>query len=461
MKSKILTLGTLLIATTLVVTACGGNSGNNNAANSSAGTDNSASDSSNANASSGNSNSGAASDEKITLKMMHLWPDGSNSAQNKMVTEIINEYEQANPNVTIDTEVLENEQYKNKLKVLSASNDLPDVGFTWAAGFMDPYVNGNMFAPLDDLLQGQLKDKFVAGTTEAYSFSGKTYALPVELNIVPVYYNKEIFAKYNLQAPKTLDELKTVIKTLNANNVTPITLGGKDAWPSSFWYMYLADRIGGPDVMDKAVASNDFNDPALLDAAKQAQELVNMNAFVKGYNGLSNEEAKALFMNEKAAMFAMGTWEVPNYTTSPDVPQAFKDKIGYFKFPTVDGGKGNVDDWVGGPGVGLFVSQNSKHVDEAKKFVSFFVQKWGEHSVTDAGVIPATKVDTSTVKLPPMFIDLLNELNKASKVTLYLDTQMKPGASDAHHNLVQALLGKAVTPEEFIKKQDDALKAGK
>ncbi|QHW33488.1 extracellular solute-binding protein [Paenibacillus rhizovicinus] len=456
MKRHYVMTSTLLAAVLLVATACG-NTNNSNSGSQS----NTSGNNANANATSGNAGSNAGTGEKMTLKMMHLWPDGSNSAQNKMVSEIIKEYEEANPNVTITTEVLETEQYKNKLKILSASNDMPDVGFTWAAGFMDPYVNGNKFAPLDDLLQGDLKDKFVAGTTEAYAFNGKTYALPVELNIVPVYYNKDIFAKYKLTPPQTLDDLKKIIQTLNDNKVTPITLGGKDAWPASFWYMYMADRIGGADLLDKAVAGNDFTDPALLEAAKQAQELVDMNAFVKGANGLSNEEAKALFMNEQAAMYAMGTWEVPNYTTAADIPQAFKDKIGYFKFPTVAGGKGSVDDWVGGPGVGLFVSQNSKHVEEAKKFVSFFVQKWGEHSVTDAGVIPATKVDTSTVKLPQMFIDLLNELNKASKVTLYLDTQMKPGASATHINMVQALFGKAVTPEEFIKKQDDALKAGK
>ncbi|QHT62574.1 extracellular solute-binding protein [Paenibacillus lycopersici] len=450
MKRNVLATSTLLAALLLVATACGStadNNGSNNSGNQAAEAENAA--------------SGSAGGEKITLKMMHLWPDGSNSAQNKMVKEIIQEYEDANPNVTIATEVLENEQYKSKLKVLSASNALPDVGFTWAAGFMDPYVNGNMFAPMDDLLQGDLKDKFVAGTTEAYAFGGKTYALPVELNIVPVYYNKDIFAKYNLTPPQTLDDLKNIVKTLNDNKVTPITLGGKDGWPASFWYMYLAERLGGKDMLDKAVAGKDFSDPALLEAAKQAQELVKMNAFVKGANGLSNDEAKALFMNEQAAMFAMGTWEVPNYTTAADVPQAFKDKIGYFKFPTVAGGQGSVDDWVGGPGVGLFVSQNSKHVEEAKKFVSFFVQKWGEHSVTDAGVIPATKVDTSTLKLPAMFTDLLNELNKANKVTLYLDTQMKPGASSTHINMVQALFGSAVTPEEFIKKQDEALKADK
>ncbi|CAH1059245.1 extracellular solute-binding protein [Paenibacillus sp. FSL H8-0261] len=393
--------------------------------------------------------------------MMHLWPDSNNSAQNKMVKEIIREFEEANPNITIKTEVLENEQYKSKLKVLAASNDLPDIGFTWAAGFMDPYVRGDKFAAVDDLLQDELKGKFVAGTTEGYSFDGKTYALPVELNIVPVYYNKEIFSEFNLQPPQTLDDLKAIIRTLNNNGITPVTLGGKDGWPASFWYMYLADRIGGPNLMDKAVADQDFTDPSLLEAARQVQELVNLNTFIKGYNGLSNDEAKVQFMNGKSAMFVTGTWELPDFTTTTNIAQEFKVNIGYFKFPTVEGGKGNVDDWVGGPGTGLFVSKNSKHALEAKEFVSFFVQKWGEHSVVNAGVIPATKVDTAAIKLPQMFIDLLNELNKANKVTLYLDTQMKPVASTIHMNQIQALFGEAVTPEEFIKKQDDALKADK
>ncbi|MFC5530628.1 extracellular solute-binding protein [Cohnella yongneupensis] len=428
------TTSIVVLALVLVLTACEGRNNNGNA---------------------------AKADEKITLNMMHLWPEGTSKQQYRLVNQIIEEYKEVNPNVTIKTEILENEQYKSKLKILSASNSLPDIGLTWAAGFIEPYVKGNMFAPLDDLLQGELKDKFVAGTTEAYASEGQSYALPVELNIVPIYYNKEIFAKYNLQPPQTLDDLKYIIETLNDNGVTPITLGGKDAWTASFWYMYLAERIGGADLLDKSVAGNTFTDPQLIEAAKQMQELVDRNAFIKGFNGLSNDEARAEFNKGKAAMYAMGTWEVPNFTTNPDVPQAFKDKVGFFKFPTVSGGKGELNDFVGGPGVGLFISEKSAHKEEAKKFVSFFVQKWGEHSVVDAGIIPATKVDTSAIKLPQMFIDLLNELSAAKKFTLYLDVQMKPVAAQEHYNLVQALLGKAVTPEEFALKQEEALKAGK
>ncbi|HZG15347.1 MAG TPA: extracellular solute-binding protein [Candidatus Bathyarchaeia archaeon] len=396
--------------------------------------------------------------EKVTLSFMHLWPAGSSKQHNMIVNDIIQEFQAAHPNVTIKTEILENEQYKNKLKVLSASNELPDVGMTWAAGFLEPYVKGKLFAPVDDILDGGLKESFVPGTTEAYAIDSKTYALPVELNIVPVYYNKAIFAKYNLQPPQTYEEFTNVVKTLADNGVPPIALGNKDRWTGSLWYMYLADRIGGAEALKKAIdRSGTFEDPSLVQAANEVQKLVDMNAFVKGFNGLSNDEGKSEFMNGKAAMYLMGTWELPNYTTNESVPKEFRESIGFFKFPTVAGGKGNVDSWVGGPGVGLFVAENSEVKEEAKQFAKFFIEKWGEQSVTKAGVIPATKVDTSKVQLPQMYIDILSELNKASNITLFADVQMSPGVAQTHLNMIQSLFGKEVPPEEFAKKHEEAL----
>ena len=408
--------------------------------------------------SSGESSEGSSGGDDVTVKLMHLWPSGSSKQHNMIVNDIAAEYEKENPGVKIEQEILSNEQYKEKLKVLSASNELPDVGMTWAAGFLDPYVKGNKFAPLDDILEGGLKDSFIAGTTEAYAVDGKTYGLPLELNIAPVYYNKKIFEKYNLEVPETYEDFKNIVKTLADNGVTPITLGNKDRWTGSLWYMYLADRLGGPETLTNAInRSGTFEDPALVKAAEEIQNLVGMDAFVKGFNGLSNDEAKGPFMNEQAAMYLMGSWELPNYTTNEDVPQEFRDSVGFFKFPAVEGGKGDINSFVGGPGVGLFVSEDSEVKEEAKKFVEFFVQKWGERSVTDAGVIPATKVDTASVELPQMYIDVLDELSNASNITLYADVQMSASVAEEHLNMIQALFGGEVKPEEFAKKHEEAL----
>src|SRR5699024_1962371 len=169
----------------------------------------------------------------------------------KVVNEIIDDFEAENEGVSIDLEVLSNAQYKDKIKVLSTSDELPDVGMTWAAGYMEPYVEGDMYAPLDDVIE---KDDFVSGTTEAFAVDGTTYGLPLELNISTIFYNKAIFNEYDLEEPQTLEELNKIVASLNENGIKPIALGNKDAWTGSMWYMYLADRLAGDeDVLTKAI----------------------------------------------------------------------------------------------------------------------------------------------------------------------------------------------------------------
>lgn len=400
--------------------------------------------------------------EQVTINMMHLWPESGAPAQFRIVNQIIEEYQNANPHVTIKREVLENERYKAKIKVLSAVNELPDVGMTWAAGYIQPFARGKLFTPLDELLRGELKDSFVAGATEAYAVDGRTYALPLEFNLAPIYYNKQIFAQYGLQPPETYDEFLRVVNTLASHGVEPIVLGNKDRWTGSLWYMYLADRIAGTQTLEDAIQGKaSFTDPGLVEAAQRVQDLVERNAFNKGFNGLSNDEVKGDFVYGRYAMYLMGTWELPNYTTNQGIPQSLRDNIGFFKFPVVRGGNSDPDSWVGGPGVGLFVAENSPVKLEAKKFVKYFVKRWGEEAVTGAGVIPATKVDTAKDHLPQLYVDLINELNKAKRFTLFADVLLPSGAAEVHLNQIQALFGEEIKPEAFAAAHDAAIRLGK
>lgn len=221
--------------------------------------------------------------------------------------------------------------------------------------------------------------------------------------------------------------------------------------------MYLADRIGGAETLNKAIdRTGSFEDPALVEAAAKVQELVDRDVFVNGFNGLAEQEAKSMFMSEQVPMYLLATWDLPNYTTNETVPQEFRDSVDFMKFPTVDG-EGDMASFVGGPGVGLFVAEDSEVKEEAKAFVAHFVKEWGEKAVTKAGVIPATKVDADSLDLPQMYIDVLNELNNASNITLFADVQLSPDVAQIHLDSIQALFGGEMTPEEFTKRHEEAL----
>jgi raffinose/stachyose/melibiose transport system substrate-binding protein len=137
-----------------------------------------------------------------TIKFMHLWPEGTNAPQNKILNEIIADFERENPGIKIEQEILANEQYKDKIKVLSASNQLPDVGMAWPGGWLQPYVEGNKIASFDDVIDSDYRNKFVDGTIEAFEVDGKTYGLPTDLNIAIVYYNCQRRNSFDPPAPE-------------------------------------------------------------------------------------------------------------------------------------------------------------------------------------------------------------------------------------------------------------------
>ncbi|WP_077622448.1 extracellular solute-binding protein [Sediminibacillus massiliensis] len=410
----------------------------------------------------GNSDSESAggdsdSGDTKTIEFMHLWPEGTSPAQNKILNEIIEDFESENPGIKVNQEILSNEQYKNKLKVLASSDELPDVGMAWPGGWLKPYVEGNMFAPLDEVLDDDFRNKFVDGTIEGFEVDGQTYGLPTDLNIAMIFYNKRIFEENGLEVPTTYDEFLDVVKTLTDNGIPPIALGNKERWTGSMWYMYLADRIGGNETLVNAVnRTNTFEDPALVEAAEEVQKLADMGAFQQGYNALTSSEAESTFTSEQAAMYLSASWMLPTFTSGDNVTQEFIDSVDYFKFPAVEGGEGEINSFVGGNG-GLFVSENSDVKEEAKAFVKYFTEKFGERSLDEAGIIPAYKLNSDEYDLPEMYLKVLEDLNDASNITLFADNLMGPKTAQVHLDMIQALFGGEVTPEEFVKAQEEAL----
>lgn len=142
--------------------------------------------------------------------------------------------------------------------------------------------------------------------------------------------------------PTTFSELKTDVQKLRSAGIDPIALGGKDAWPVGHWYYWLSMRECSPKAYAKGVNDKDFSDSCWTKAGDDLKDLLDANAFNEGFLTTTAQQGASssagLLANHKAAMELMGTWEpgVLKDLTPDKKPMA---DLGFFAFPTVDGGK--------------------------------------------------------------------------------------------------------------------------
>ena len=124
--------------------------------------------------------------------------------------------------------------------------------------------------------------RFVPAALTNTSFDGKIYGVPVEnTSVAVIWYNKAIFTELGLTPPATYDELLSVIGTLKENGIAPFALANKTKWTSSMYYMYLVDRLGGPETFANAAnrTGGSFTDEPFVRAGEIVQQLVKDGAF--------------------------------------------------------------------------------------------------------------------------------------------------------------------------------------
>jgi raffinose/stachyose/melibiose transport system substrate-binding protein len=145
---------------------------------------------------------------------------------------------------------------------------------------MVEYIESGKIADITDYMkQDNYVDKFMPAGISQATYKGKIWAMPVEnVAVAMVFYNKKVFADNGIQVPTTLTELEAAADKLKAKGIYPFSLANKTKWTGSIYYMYLVDRIGGPEVFANAANRQNngtFEDPTFTQAGAKIQEWVN------------------------------------------------------------------------------------------------------------------------------------------------------------------------------------------
>ncbi len=395
-------------------------------------------------------------------KVISEWDLQTNVGAVKVTRDAADRFEASHPGFKVADEHILNEAYKTKLKISFGANQPPCVFASWGGGPLREYVAADQVVDLTPYLDADpaFKNRFLTASFGAVTTDGKIYGLPAEnTTIAVVFYNKEMFAQYELTPPKTWDELLHVISVLNEHNIAPFALANKNKWTGSMYYGYLVDRIGGPDAFANAAQRKNggsFEDLAFIEAGERVQELVKAGAFQKGFNGADYDvgASRRLLYTGKAAMELMGTWEA---STVQNENPAFSDKLGFFLFPSVPDGKGDPNDVLGTLGDNFFsVSAACPYRDEAVDLIKLLTDDTAAAGrLEDKRIMPLKTIKTDD----PFLGNVYDIVVKAPSVQLWYDQELTPKLGEIHKDTTQALFGLSITPEEAAKQMEEAAKA--
>ncbi|MGX1675876.1 extracellular solute-binding protein [Streptomyces sp. NPDC055400] len=394
----------------------------------------------------GDSDSGSTDNQGRTV--VEWWNIQTTQPSKRLWAEQAKAYEKAHPDVRIKLVTLENEAFKSKLTALTSSNKLPDLFHTWGGGVLKQQVDAGLVEDLTDSVKPWIDD-LVPVSKEAYQFDGKLYAVPIDIGGVGFWYNKALFKKAGIAAPPTTwsDFLDTV-KKLKSAGITPIALAGKDKWPGMYYWAYLAMRIAGVDGMQKAAEAKDFTGDDFVRAGEHVKELVALQPFQKGFLGaaFSGPTGEAAQMgNGKAAMELMGQWAP---TVQAAEGKGIGNDLGFFPFPSVEGGKGKgTDVFGGGGGYALRKGAPKESVD----FLKFFMSAESDSKLVKAGVLIPINKGSMDALTDPHLKAVSDMLNASTGFQLYLDQAYPPAVGQEINDSVAALIAGSKSPDQVAR----------
>jgi len=393
-----------------------------------------------------------------TVKWLHI---ADNPAEVKIWQEVARAYEAAHPGVKIEMQFLENEAYKAKLPTILQSKDRPHIIYSWSGGVLKAQVEAGVLEDITDQVKGY-SDTIAPAALAAFTQNGRVYGLPYQVSQVGFLYNTDLMAKANVDPAKikTWDDLLAAVKALKAAGVTPLVVGGADKWPLHFYWTHLAVRAGGKAAFEAALRGENggFEGETFQKAGELFKQLVDLQPFQNGFLGFKNQQAVGYFGDGKAAMtLAISVVYNQQRVQAADKVGLAPDKIGWFDFPAVPGGKGEPTDTLGGI-IGWLVTKGAP--PEATDFLKFFISKDAQTKLAAAGLlIPVVKGAEAGLSNPFMK-HIADNLAKSKYHQNFYDQSLGPSVGRVVNDVTAEIAGGSMTPTQAAAAIQQAWKQG-
>ena len=320
-----------------------------------------------------------AAAEEVTLRVLIH----QNPAFTEFMEAFNDEFEAANPGVTVDMSVVDPADMATAIQTRLTAGDVDVIDYCVApcAGFsnpIQPYMSGISAPPTwQQLIEAGLilditDEPFVqnfdeASIRDAASFNDRVYAINMgRVSYSGMFVNNDLLAEVGVALPTTWSELVAACETIVASGNECMTVGGKDGWPifvgaSGLLGAAFPDQAG----LVEGLWTGDikWNEGAGLELIEKFQ-VYTSDMLEAGVTGLGHDEATGRYAAGDVAFMPTGVWQAPNL-------ESFEPEFDwtYVPFPGSDNAADN-QYLFGKYDLSFMIAADTPHPDLAKAYLA-------------------------------------------------------------------------------------------
>lgn len=394
---------------------------------------------------------GGDSNQPVEIKFM-TW---GNQAHVDLLNKLADKFKQSHTNITVKIESVPFPDYQQKMTVLAAGKELPDIG--WAAERMVPqFMSNGILEDVSDVMKDPSfkSDDIIPSTLELFKKGDQLYGLPFSTPPAVMFYNIDLFDKAGLKSPNDLakegkwtwEEFEKAAKVISSGSGSTRVYGANFFRDWKTWILLSSySWSNGSSPFDKDMTKFTWNDKYGIETLKMLQRMM----FTDASHPKAGEQVS--FESGKIGMF----FDVYSYVSKARTIKDFKWDVA----PMPSGPNGSVP-MLGQAGYVVF--KGSKHLKESKEFLKFLASEEGMKETSTFFVPPRKSVLSSDgfLKQPgnpdPSHITqaVLEEMPKA---------RFQPGHVEWQKidNIILAgfeqLFGQTAQPEQILKTMEEKI----
>jgi multiple sugar transport system substrate-binding protein len=264
---------------------------------------------------SGGSPSGQSASGPVTLTLWHGYTD----VEAEWFNAAIDQWNSENPDIQIETLVVNNDKALPKLIVALQAGKAPDITYQFGSSLPEVATAPGLVDLTAWTQQPDVNwEDFVPGAREAATFEGKVLGVPALVDNLAIVYNKTLFDEAGLEYPNdqwTWDDLRTAAKALTDPAKKQFGFSyPMDASEDSVWHYEPLLWQNGGSILNQDNTQAAFNSPEGIEALEvlRAMAVDDKSVFLD----LQNSPYTGLFDSGKIGMLETGPWDLQSF---PDV----------------------------------------------------------------------------------------------------------------------------------------------